>query len=83
MSHLVRTFSILSLLSVVAIAALATGCVSISRYGELKQEVRDLRYQHKLEHLYVAGLKVQNRQLQEQKHQLLSELETAGQEAPR
>jgi hypothetical protein len=79
MSDLTRQ---LYILSVLGIAVVAAGCVSSSRYGELKQEVKDLRYQYRLEHLYVAGLKVQNRQLQQQKHELLSQLETARQQLP-
>jgi hypothetical protein len=79
MSDRARQFYILL---AVALAVVAAGCVSSSRYGELKQEVKDLRYQYRLEHLYVAGLKVQNRQLQQQKHELLSQLETARQQAP-
>jgi hypothetical protein len=71
-----------SLLGVFTVAIVMAGCVSSARYGELKQEVKDLRYQYRLEHLYVAGLKVQNRQLQQQKRELLSELETARQHIP-
>jgi outer membrane murein-binding lipoprotein Lpp len=79
MSDLTRMSSLLGALAVVIVVA---GCVSSARYGELKQEVKDLRYQYRLEHLYVAGLKVQNRQLQQQKRELLSEFETAGQRMP-
>ena len=67
---------------IVAVVVLVGGCVSSSRYSELKQEVKSLRYQYRLEHLYVAGLRVQNRQLHQQKHELLSQLETADQRLP-
>jgi hypothetical protein len=50
------------------------GCSGPS-YSDMKKELEATRYQYRLEQLYVAGLKVQNRHLTERLQELQVSLE--------
>ena len=62
---------------VIGLAGLVVGCASAGRYGDLKAELEELRYQYNLERLYVAGLAAQNRQLERRRQALLDQLQDA------
>jgi hypothetical protein len=64
------------LMACVSFALMGAGCVADPSYSELKKELNAVRYQYQLERLYVAGLKVQNRQLNEQRYELQVRLES-------
>jgi hypothetical protein len=59
-----------------------SGCSRVS-YFDLKKERDAVRYQYQLEHLYVAGLAVQNRQLTERRQNLLDEIERVSMQRSR
>jgi hypothetical protein len=64
------------LLAGVALVGIGTGCGGPS-YSDMKKELDATRYQYRLEQLYVAGLKVQNRQLTERLQELQVKLENS------
>jgi hypothetical protein len=70
------------LMTCLSFAFSAAGCMEAS-YSDLKKELEATRYQYQLERLYVAGLKVQNRQLSERRHALHVQLESVPEHTAR